>query len=146
MVLITRISDMPKQVAKKVQEYDMRQFRNALVVASAFQLALASSAYADPAAEKLVDDALPLMYHSCKSVVEEANGKEEYITKVVRALVAVSLYNHEIDISKYVKSEDEKTALRDKFVAALKKECERDNEALLAGAIDDAVVSALTLK
>jgi hypothetical protein len=69
-----------------------------------------------------------------------------YITKVISALVAVSLYNHEIDISKYVKSEADKTALRDKFIAGLTKECEQDKEALLAGAIDDAVVSALSLK
>ena len=86
------------------------------------------------------------MYHSCKSVVAEAAGDEAYIIKVISALVAVSLYNHEIDISKYVKNEAEKTALRDKFVAKLRKECEQDNEALLAGAIDDAVVSALSLK
>ena len=124
----------------------MKQLKNALVVASVFQLALFSSATADPAAEKYIDDALPLMYHSCKSVVDEAAGDEAYITKVISALVAVPLYNHEIDISKHVKSEAEKTALRDKFVAELRKECERDKEALLAGAIDDAVVSALSLK
>ncbi len=118
----------------------------ALVAVLVFQFALAAPAFADPAAEKYIDDALPLMYHSCKSVVDEAAGDEAYITKVISALVAVSLYNHEIDISKHVKSEAEKTALRDKFIAKLRTECEQDNEALLAGAIDDAVVSALSLK
>jgi hypothetical protein len=124
----------------------MSKIRIALVAIPVFQFALAAPAFADPAAEKYIDDALPLMYHSCKSVVDEAAGDEAYITKVISALVAVSLYNHEIDISKHVKSEADKTALRDKFVAKLRKECERDNEALLAGAIDDAVVSALSLK
>lgn len=123
----------------------MRQFRNALVVASAFQLALMSPAFADQAAEKLVDDALPLMYHSCKSVVDESKGDAAEIEKVVKALLAVSLYNHEIDISKYAKTEEEKTALRDRFATALTEECKRDKEALLAGAIDDAVVHALSL-
>ncbi len=72
-----------------------------LVAGLVFPFALAGSAFADEAAEKLVDDALPLMYHSCKSVVDEANGDNAYIEKVVRALTAVSLYNHEIVISKY---------------------------------------------
>jgi hypothetical protein len=122
----------------------MTKFWIALTAVPLLLFALAAPAMADPAAEKLVDEALPLMYHSCKSVVEEGNGDVEYIEKVVRALVAVSLYNHEIDISKHVKTEAEKTALRDKFVEALGKECKRDKEALLAGAIDDAVVYALS--
>ena len=124
----------------------MSKFWIALVAVPVFQFALVNTAFADAAAEKYIDDALPLMYHSCKSVVDEAAGDEAYITKVISALVAVSLYNHEIDISKYVKSEADKTALRDKFIAELTKECKQDKEALLAGAIDDAVVSALSLK
>ncbi len=124
----------------------MTKFWITLVAVPAFHFALANTALADPAAEKYIDDALPLMYHSCKSVVDEAAGDEAYITKVISALVAVSLYNHEIDISKYAKTDADKTALRDKFVEALGKECKRDKDALLAGAIDDAVVTALALK
>ena len=124
----------------------MTKFWIALTAVPLLLIALAAPAMADAAAEKLVDDALPLMYHSCKSVVDETKGDAAEIEKVVRALVAVSLYNHEIDISKHVKTEAEKTALRDKFVEALGKECKRDKDALLAGAIDDAVVSALSSK
>jgi hypothetical protein len=124
----------------------MTKFLSALIAVPFVLFALAAPAMADPAAEKLVDDAMPFMYHSCNSVVEEGNSDVDYIEKVVRALVAVSLYNHEIDISKYAKTDADKTALRDKFVEALRKECKRDNEALLAGAIDDAVVTALSLK
>ena len=87
----------------------MTKFWIALTAVPLLLFALAAPAMADAAAEKLVDEALPLMYHSCKSVVEEGNGDVEYIEKVVRALVAVSLYNHEIDISKHVKTEVEKT-------------------------------------
>ena len=118
----------------------------ALAAVPVFHVALASPVYADAAAENYVDVALPYMDHSCKSVVDEADGDEAYIDKVVRALVAVSLDNHEIDISMYVKNDADKTALRDKFVAALGGKCKGDKEALLAGAIDDAVVSALSLK
>lgn len=124
----------------------MSRFWISLMAAPVIHFALANPAFADPAAEKYIDDALPLMYHSCKSVVDEAAGDEAYITKVISALVAVSLYNHEIDISKHVKSEADKTALRDRFIAQLKKQCEQDNEALLAGAIDDAVVHAVGSK
>lgn len=106
--------------------------------------ALSTAAFADAAAEKYVDDALPLMYHTCASVVEENNGNTESIDKVIRALLAVSLYNREIDISKYATTDAEKTALQQKFAAALGEECQKDNNALLAGAIDDAV--ALVLK
>ena len=124
----------------------MTKFWIALTAVPLLLIALAAPAMADAAAEKLVDDALPLMYHSCKSVVDETKGDAAEIEKVVSALVAVSLYNHEIDISKHVKTEAEKTALRDKFVEALGKECKRDKEALLAGAIDDAVIFALSSK
>lgn len=105
--------------------------------------ASSSAANADAAAEKYVDDALPLMYHSCKSVVDESKGDNAYIDKVIRSLLAVSLYNREIDISKYATTDAEKTALQQKFAAALGEECKKDNDALLAGAIDDAVASVL---
>ena len=124
----------------------MSKFWITLVAVPIFQFALTNTVFADAAAEKYIDDALPLMYHSCKSVVDEAAGDQAYITKVISALVAVSLYNHEIDITKHVKSESDKTALSKKFIADLVKQCEKDKEALLAGAIDDAVVSALASK
>ncbi|MGI9513121.1 MAG: hypothetical protein ACR2OL_09495 [Anderseniella sp.] len=117
-----------------------------ITAAIGFSCALTGTAGADEAAEKMVDDALQYMYHSCNSVVDEAENDNAYIDKVIRALTAVSLYNHEIDISKYAKTDDEKTALHDKFVEAIAKKCKSDKEALLAGVIDDAVVYALSLK
>ena len=110
----------------------------------AFYLALTATAFADPEAEKYVDDALPLMYHSCKSVVEEAAGDQAYIDKVVRSLVAVSLYNRDVDMAMFAISEEKKNALNDKFVEALKKGCEADKNSLLAGVIDHAVGDALS--
>jgi len=112
----------------------------------ALLLALSNPVYADAEAEKYVDEALPLMYHSCKSVVEEADGDNSYIEKVIRALVAVSLYNRDVQISQFEISEEAKTALHDKFVMLLKAGCEADNDALLAGVIDKAVSEALVSK
>ena len=117
-----------------------------LIAGLILALAHAGSAQADPEAEKYVDDALPLMYHTCASVVEESEGKNEYVDKVIRALVAVSLYNREVDISKYAKSDAEKTALQEKFAAALGEGCKADNNALLAGVVDEAVAHVLSSK
>ncbi len=109
-------------------------------------LAHATSAHADAEAEKYVDDAMPFLYHTCASVVEESDGKNEYVDKVIRALVAVSLYNREVDISKYAKTDAEKTALQEKFAAALGEGCKADNNALLAGVVDEAVAHVLSSK
>jgi hypothetical protein len=109
-------------------------------------LAYAPLAHADAEAEKYVDDALPFMYHTCASVVEESDGKNEYVDKVVRALLAVSLYNREVDISAYAKTDAEKNVLQDKFATALGEGCKADNNALLAGVVDDAVARVLSSK
>ncbi len=124
----------------------MSRISIAAIAVPAFHFALTAVASADPAAEKYVDDALPVMYHSCKSVVDEASGDQAYIDKVVRSLVAVSLYNREVDVSRFEITEEAKTAMHDKFVAALKEGCEEDKNALLAGIIDDAVAEALSGK
>ena len=116
----------------------------ATVMAPAVLFGLHAHAIADEAAEKYVDDALPYMYHSCKSVVEEAAGDNAYIETVIRALTAVPLYNRDVDISRFEISDEAKTALHDKFIAALKKGCEADRDALLAGVIDRAVSEALS--
>jgi hypothetical protein len=120
-------------------------------VLSSLALALMSvcfsaSARADAEAEKYVDDALPLMYHTCQSVVDESNGDNAYVDKVVRALVAVSLYNREVDISKFASSDADKAKLRDKFIAELADGCKDDKNALLAGVIDEAVADTLSAK
>jgi hypothetical protein len=124
----------------------MARFLTALVLIPAFLLSLNTAVFADAEAEKYVDEALPLMYHSCKSVVEEAAGDNAYIEKVIRALVSVSLYNRDVQISLFEISETAKTTLHDKFVALLQAGCEADNNALLAGVVDRAVSGALAGK
>lgn len=124
----------------------MSRIWNSALLAPALLCSLSTVVLADAEAEKYVDDALPLMYHSCKSVVEEAAGDNAAIDKVIRALVAVSLYNRDVEISRFEVSDEAKTTLHDKFVAALKKGCEADKDALLAGVIDQAVADALAAK
>ncbi|MCB1502104.1 MAG: hypothetical protein KDK07_20350 [Bauldia sp.] len=105
---------------------------------------LSGLAVADPSAEKYLDDAAPVLHHSCRSVVEEAAGDSYYIEGVVRLLVAVSLYNREIDVSTFATTAAEKSALHEKFVEAVAAGCQ-DKDALLAGVVDDAVVNAFSL-
>jgi hypothetical protein len=119
---------------------------SSLIAVALVPLLSSTSVLADAEAEKYVDDALPLMYHTCQSVVDESNGDNAYVDKVVRALVAVSLYNREIDITKYAKSDADKTALRDKFVEDLAEGCKKDKNSLLAGVIDSAVADTLSSK
>lgn len=121
----------------------MSKFWIAAAAAPAF-FALTATAFADPLAEVYVDDAMPLMYHSCQSVYDEAAGDEAYIDKVVRSLMGVSLYNRDVDKSTFEISDEAKGAMHDKFMAALKKGCEEDKNALLAGVVDRAVASALS--
>jgi hypothetical protein len=124
----------------------MKSYWYALLAAPLAALTLSTSVRADAEAEKLVDDALPLMYHTCQSVVDESNGNNEYVDQVIRAMVAVSLYNREIDISKFAKTDADLKKLHEKFVEELVEDCKADKNALLAGVIDNAVADALDQK
>lgn len=124
----------------------MSKSRISVLVSAMLLAAAAFPAIADDVAEKMVDDAMPLMYHSCASVVEENGGDEVEITKIIHSLVAVSLYNHEVDVSQHAKTATEKATLSDRFIEAVGAQCKLDGDALLAGVIDDAVVSALASK
>lgn len=124
----------------------MSRFTIAAMVVPVFFFGLTTAASADPLAEKYVDDAMPLMYHSCQSVVDEAAGDDNYIAEVVRSLVAVSLYNRDVDKATFEVGADAQTAMHDKFAAAVKKGCEEDKNALLASVVDHAVAAALAKK
>ncbi|WP_253282647.1 MULTISPECIES: hypothetical protein [Ruegeria] len=113
--------------------------------ATALMLAAPGLALADEEAEQMMQDALPLMYHTCTSVIEEADGNEEYILDVVGKMTALSLYNRQVDIEAHATSDEEKAALRETFVAALKEGCTGDGNALLGGVVDNAVKSTLGL-
>lgn len=121
----------------------MWRFGIAAIAAPLFQCALMGAAFADEEAEKYVDAALPLMYHSCTSVVKEADGNEAQVESVIRALAAVSLYNRDVTVPMFDVSDEAKAAMHDKFVEAVTKGCEADKNALLAGVIDHAIAEAL---
>lgn len=101
-----------------------------------------ASAWADEQAETMVQEALPVMYHTCASVIEEADGEDLYVLDVIEKMTALSLYNRAIDIEDLSLSEEQKTKLRDEFLGALQAGCADDTNALLAGVVDAAVKSS----
>ena len=114
------------------------------VIANVFALSMfASVVAADEAAEKYIKDAAPLMHHSCASLGGKFKDDKERIIEVVKLMVAVTLYNREIVITDYASTDEEKQVLREKFAARLKRGCDEDPNALLAGVVDRAVVHAL---
>lgn len=115
-----------------------------LVAAIAMLLGLAGGAAADDNADMYLERAEDILHHSCASLVEQAAGDENQIEMVVRLMVAVSIYNRDINVNELASSEEAKDALKAKFVSAVEKGCEEDSDALLAGVVDRAVVHALT--
>jgi hypothetical protein len=101
------------------------------------------SATADEELDQMLKEALPVMHHSCETVVEETGGDEEAIVDVVRKMAVVSIANRGVDISEY--TEEEFAALRAEFIEVLRAGCEADRNALLAGIVDHAVKTALNL-
>ncbi|WP_282022355.1 hypothetical protein [Ruegeria faecimaris] len=102
-------------------------------------------AIADEAAEQMVQDALPVMYHTCATVVEESDGDEAYIFAVVEKMTALSIYNRQIDINDHASSDEDQAQLRETFLEALKEGCAEDHNALLGGVVDNAVKTTLGL-
>ncbi|MEX0351145.1 MAG: hypothetical protein AB3N15_17110 [Paracoccaceae bacterium] len=120
--------------------------RNRMTCAAvAALLVLPITANADEAADAMVQDAMPVMYHSCASVVDEGDGDEAFVFDVVEKMTAVSLYNRQIDITAFSDSEEDEARLHAAFVEALEDGCSADQNALLAGVVDNAVKVALGL-
>lgn len=119
-----------------------------LAILSAGMLAIllpAGVASADEEADRLVQEALPLMFHTCDSVVEASDGDGAFIVEVVSKMTALIFVNREIDYSEYAATDEEKATIRESFIEALRTGCEADRDALLGGVVDAAVKSSLGL-
>jgi hypothetical protein len=106
-------------------------------------MAFAGTAQADEEMNRILDEAMPYMHHSCESVISNYGEDEAQVEQIVRLMVAVSLYNREINVEEAVPDEAERATLRDEFIAALEDACAADPNTLLAGAVDTAVKDAL---
>jgi hypothetical protein len=103
------------------------------------------SVAADEAADKMVQDALPLMHHTCRTVVDQADGDEAFIVDVVKKMAALVLVNRRIDLTQYAETDEQKAKIREDFIEALRVGCENDKDALLGGVVDASVKSSLDL-
>jgi hypothetical protein len=99
----------------------------------------AGIARADAAMENYLRNAAPVMHYSCASLVEDAGKNEERILEVVRMMVGVSFYNRQIDITEYDTNAENLKEIKSRFIAELKEACAKDNDALLAGIVDNSV-------
>jgi hypothetical protein len=121
----------------------MAPFVRTFTIVAACMAAASAAAQVDEEMNRILDEAMPYMHHSCESVINNYGDDEEKIAEIVRLMVAVSLFNREIDIEKQIPDEAERASLKDEFVEALEDVCEADPDALLAGAVDIAVKDAV---
>ena len=117
-------------------------FRIPAIIAGSIVL-LGGAAYADEEMDRILDEAMPYMHHSCESVIANYGEDEDKVAEIVRLMAAVSLFNREIDVEKAVPDVADRATLKDEFVEALEEACEADPDALLAGAVDIAVKDAI---
>ena len=121
----------------------MSQSFKHFAIAAACLVSVGSSALADEEMDRILNEAMPHMHHSCESVIANYGEDEEKVAEIVRLMAEVSLFNREINVEEAVPDAAERDGLKDKFVAALEDTCEADPDALLAGAVDLAVKDAL---
>jgi hypothetical protein len=125
------------------EKMTMLSFVRTIAIVAGCLAATGAAAQVDEEMNRILDEAMPYMHHSCESVMNNYGDDEEKIAESVRLMVAVSLFNREIDIEKQIPDEAERASLKDEFVEALEEACEADPDALLAGAVDTAVKDAV---
>lgn len=112
-------------------------------IAAGFFVAFGSTAYADEAMDRILNEAMPHMHHSCESILANYPDDEEKVAEIVGLMVAVSLFNREFDIEKEIPEDEQRATLRVEFIDRLEQVCEADPDTLLAGAVDIATKDAL---
>ena len=106
-------------------------------------LAYGSPALADEEMDRILNEAMPHMHHSCESILANYPDDEEAVAEIVGLMVAVSLFNREFDVLKEIPDEAQRETLRVEFIDRLEQVCEADPDTLLAGAVDIATKDAI---
>ena len=112
------------------------------VVATAAFLVSSPAVFADEEAERLFNEAMPQMYHTCSSLMKLADGDEAVATDVLGKIATISIYMRQIDIESYSFSEAQQEEATELFYLTISERCAEDPDALLAGIVDDAVKTA----
>lgn len=89
-----------------------------------------------------IKEAQPYLHLTCEGLVE-AYGKDEKKTEsIVELMVAVSLINRSIDITKLIESKEDEAEFGKYLEKALTSQCEADVESLMIANVDNAIVYA----
>lgn len=112
------------------------------LVATAAFLVTSPAVYADEEAERLFNEAMPQMYHTCNSLMELADGDEAVATDVLGKIATISIYMRQINIESFSFSDAQQEEAENLFYLTISEGCAEDPDALLAGIVDDAVKAA----
>jgi thioredoxin-like negative regulator of GroEL len=121
----------------------MSFFSKCSAAAVALVVASGGNAFADEEMDRILNEAMPHMHHSCESILANYPDDEEAVAEIVRLMVAVSLFNREFDVLKEIPDEAQRETLRVEFIDRLEQVCEADPDTLLAGAVDTATKDAI---
>ena len=114
------------------------------LIAGALMLMLAcySAVAKDKKAIDYIDAAKPYLHLSCQALVDDFGKDEKKMAEIVELMVAVSVINREIDLTKLLNTESDKTEFGQFLEKALKEQCKDDVQSLLMGNVDRAIVYA----
>ncbi len=98
----------------------------------------------DSTNEDYLKAAEPYMNLSCQALVDTYGDDDDQMEEIVSLMVAVSVINREIDITKLLQDDTDKDEFGEFLEAALTEQCQEDVQSLLAGNVDRAVAYAFT--
>lgn len=104
----------------------------ALVILAAPAIATAE----EKTAEEYLNEAAKVLHHTCRSVEEKFGEDDAAVVDVIEKMIAVSLYNREIDFTQIELTPEEGEELWREFADELGDRCAEDADALLAGIVD----------
>lgn len=90
-------------------------------------------------AEEYLAEATTLLHHSCRTAEEKFGEDDAAVVDVIEKMIAVSLYNREIDFTQIELTPEEGEELWREFADELGDRCAEDADALLAGIVDGIV-------
>lgn len=93
-----------------------------------------------------ITEAQPYLHLSCEGLVDVLGEDEEKIENVIGLMMAVSLINRNIDITKLITTEKSETEFRTFLEKALRKQCADDAQSLMVTNVDRAIAFAFSAK
>ena len=119
-----------------------RDFSIAMCAALASMMVASLTFAQDKKPEDYLKKAEPFMNLSCQALVDTYGDNAEEMGDIVELMVAVSVINRQIDITKFLANDDDKAEFGQFLQVAVTTLCEEDVHSLLAGNVDRVVAFA----